>query len=148
MRLRLRPPLVALLLLAIAFVVDRLVPSAPWVPERLRWFGLVPIAAGIALGVSALRTFRRRQTTPDPFGTPQALVVGGPFRFTRNPMYLALTTFLVGSAWCLRTAPWWGVPVAFFLYVRLVNVPLEERLLASLFGDAYRDYRARVRRWL
>jgi protein-S-isoprenylcysteine O-methyltransferase Ste14 len=144
----LRPPLVALLLLVIAFVVDRLAPSTPWIPERLRWLGLVPIAAGVSLALWALRLFHRRRTTHDPFGTPQALVVNGPYRFTRNPMYLALTVLLVGIAWCLRTAPWWGVPAAFFLYVRLVNVPREERLLESLFGDSYRDYRAKVRRWL
>jgi protein-S-isoprenylcysteine O-methyltransferase Ste14 len=148
MYLRLRPPLVALLLLAVAFVVDRLVPSAPWIPARLRWLGFVPIGSGIALGISALRTFRRRGTTHQPFGAPSALVVTGPYRFTRNPMYLALTTLLVGGAWCLGTAPWWGVPVGFFLYVRLVNVPFEERRLAARFGDAYRDYRSRVRRWI
>jgi protein-S-isoprenylcysteine O-methyltransferase Ste14 len=145
---RLRPPVTALLLLALAFAVDRLFPSAPWIPARLRWLGLVPIGAAVALGTWALATFHARHTTHEPFGTPRALVVSGPYRFTRNPMYLALTTLLVAVAWCMRTAPWWGVPVAFFLYVRLVNVPHEERLLDTLFGDAYRDYRARVRRWL
>jgi protein-S-isoprenylcysteine O-methyltransferase Ste14 len=108
----------------------------------------VPIALGLALGVWSLATFQRRHTTHDPFGTPRELVVNGPFRFTRNPMYLAVTALLVGIAWCLRTAPWWGVPVLFVLYVRLVNVPREERLLDTLFGESYRDYRERVRRWL
>ena len=148
MGLRVRPPVVALLLLAVAFAVDRFAPSAPWVPAHLRWLGLLPIALGAGLGIWALATFHRRGTTHDPFGTPTALVVAGPYRFTRNPMYVAVTTLLVGIAWCAGTAPWWGVPVLFLLYVRLANVPHEERLLDALFGDSYRVYRTRVRRWL
>src|SRR5688572_27739316 len=99
MALRLRPPVVALLLLATAFAVDRFAPSVPWTPERLRPLGLVPIGAGLALGIWALATFHRRRTTHEPFGVPKALVVTGPYRFTRNPMYLAVTTLLVGIAW-------------------------------------------------
>jgi protein-S-isoprenylcysteine O-methyltransferase Ste14 len=148
MTFRLRPPLVALLLLLSAFLIDELAPSAPWIPARLRWLGFVAMGAGAALGSWALWTFHRRRTTHDPFGTPRALVVTGPYRFTRNPMYLAVITLLVGIACWMRTAPWWGVPVAFFLYVRLANVPLEERVLGAVFGDSYRDYRARVRRWV
>jgi protein-S-isoprenylcysteine O-methyltransferase Ste14 len=148
MALRLRPPWVALLLLAIAFAIDALVPTAPWVPERLRPLGFVPIALGAALGIWALRTFHRHGTTHDPFGTPAALVVSGPFRYSRNPMYVAVTLILLGIAWGMRTVSWWFVPALFFLFVRLVQVPHEERLLDRLFGDAYRAYRARVRRWV
>jgi protein-S-isoprenylcysteine O-methyltransferase Ste14 len=148
MALVLRPPVVALLLVALAFAVDRIVPSPPWVPEDLRWLGLLPVAIGAALATWALATFRRSRTTHDPFGTPTALVLAGPYRVTRNPMYVAVTTVLLGVAWCARTAPWFAVPVLFFLYVRLANVPREERLLESLFADSYRDYRRRVRRWL
>jgi protein-S-isoprenylcysteine O-methyltransferase Ste14 len=147
MALRLRPPWVALLLLAIAFAIDALVPTEPWVPERLRSLGFVPIALGAALGIWALWTFHRRGTTHDPFGTPGALVVSGPYRFSRNPMYVAVTLILLGIAWGMRTAPWWIAPVAFFLFVCLVQVPREERLLDRLFGESYRAYRARVRRW-
>ena len=148
MGIRLRPPVVALLLLAAAFVVDGLVPSRAWVPEWLRPWGFVVIVLAVALGIWALASFRRGGTTHEPYGTPTALVVTGPYRFTRNPMYVAVTSILVGIAWCVGTAPWWGVPVLFFLYVRFVNVPLEERRLEGLFGDAYRTYRGTVRRWL
>lgn len=117
-------------------------------PRGCEWAGLGVEALAVALGLSAILAFRRAGTTPEPNGTPAALVTAGPFRFTRNPMYLALTTVLAGLAlWVGRTAAF-AAPVAFFLTVRAIFVPREEARLEALFGDAFRAYRGRVRRWL
>jgi protein-S-isoprenylcysteine O-methyltransferase Ste14 len=119
----------------------QVIPGLPW----LLALGLV-IPAG--LGGSALFRFRRHGTTHEPQGMPTALVATGPYRFTRNPMYLALSTLLtwfallLDSAWVLLL-----VPVLVLLLDRVV-IPFEEARLRGLFGEAYLDYCRRVRRWL
>jgi protein-S-isoprenylcysteine O-methyltransferase Ste14 len=100
------------------------------------------------LGIWGLLTFRRMGTTPEPNGTATALLTTGPFRFTRNPLYLGLSGLLAGfgllldSAWVLL-----GVPLLVLLLDRLVIVREEARLGAQ-FGEAYGAYRRHVRRWL
>jgi protein-S-isoprenylcysteine O-methyltransferase Ste14 len=101
-----------------------------------------------ALGSSALVCFRRARTTFHPFATPTALLCGGPYRFTRNPLYVALVTglaafaLLLDEGWILACAP------ALALTLDRLVIPDEEAKLAELFGPAYAAYRARVRRWL
>jgi protein-S-isoprenylcysteine O-methyltransferase Ste14 len=106
------------------------------------------VVGGAALGIWALRTFHHRGTTHDPFGTPTSLVTTGPYRFSRNPMYVALTTVLVGVGLLVGTLPLLLVPVAFALLIHLLYVPYEEAKLEALFGEPYRDLRRRVPRWL
>lgn len=87
-------------------------------------------------------------TTPEPNGVASALLTMGPFRWTRNPLYLGLATLLacfsvgLDSAWMLLL-----VPVLVLLLDRLVIVREEARLRAQ-FGEAYAAYARRVRRWL
>lgn len=143
-----RPPAIAALLMLAAFAVA----MSTEAPAFLRWpwraLGALPILLGIGLAVAALGWFRRRGTTHDPYGQPEALVVEGPYRFTRNPMYLGVMLVLLGTALLVAQWPYLLVPPLFFLAVRLGFVPREERRLAATFGDAYAEYRSRVRRWL
>ena len=77
-----------------------------------------------------------------------SLVTGGVFRLTRNPMYLSLLLYLL--AWAAYLSNWLAlllVPV-FVLYINELQIKPEERALSTLFGDEYRSYAARVRRWL
>ena len=105
------------------------------------------LLAAVALGGWGLLTFKRMGTTPEPNGTASALLITGPFRFSRNPLYLALSATLIGfgllldSAWVLL----W-VPVLVLLLDRLVIAREEVRLRAQ-FGDDYLAYTRRVRRW-
>ena len=114
------------------------------------------VAAGVVAGgaatvaVSAIAEFARARTTIDPEHPHRAsvLVTGGPFRFTRNPMYVALTGMLVAHAVCRRS--WWALlPVAGFVAViDRVQIRAEEAALRKRFGRRYDRYRARVPRWL
>lgn len=77
-----------------------------------------------------------------------SLVTSGPFRLTRNPMYLSLGFYLL--AWAAYLSSVWAlllVPV-FMLYINEFQIKPEERALSSLFGPEYAAYKARVRRWL
>jgi len=115
---------------------------------RWRTVGWVLLAGGLLLALSATVTFRRARTSIIPNRPASTLVTTGPYRFTRNPMYLSLTLLYVAGALLANTL--WPLPllplVLVVLYVAVVR--REERYLAEEFGEAYAGYRARVRRWL
>ena len=150
LELKIPPPVVALLLGAAAWWLAPLGPSIPW-PEALRQglAGLLAVMGG-ALDFSGLVGFLRRHTTINPLRPRKStsLVTTGPYRFTRNPMYLGLVCLL--SAWAIWLAALlpWAAPVVFVLYITRFQIRPEERALTELFGPDYTDYTRRVRRWL
>ena len=102
----------------------------------------------VALAVTSLGRFRRAGTTPIPRRPATALVISGPYRFTRNPMYVSMAGLTVGLGLFLNT--WWPmlglVPV--LMIVRFAVIAREERYLRRRFGDDYETYTRKVRRWL
>ncbi len=124
-------------------------PSLPYSWQTpLRLAAILPLAFGMALMVSALGLFRRHATTTVPFETPRQLVLSGPYRLTRNPMYVGLIAAYLGVAAAqLRLWPVVFLP-AVVLYLQRVVIPMEEASLTQAFGDQYREYCHRVRRWL
>jgi protein-S-isoprenylcysteine O-methyltransferase Ste14 len=145
---RVPPPVVALLAAGGMRVLAREWPSARFTP--LPTAGLAVAVAGVALAVWAMRSFRRAATTIHPLEPHKAtqLVVAGPNRWTRNPMYVGLLVVLVGWGLWLGSAPaLMFVPLAWGWLTRFQVGP-EERALDARFGEAYRSYRASVRRWL
>jgi protein-S-isoprenylcysteine O-methyltransferase Ste14 len=110
--------------------------------------GLVPLALGILLNVAADRQFARHQTTVKPFEHSSALITAFPFSFSRNPMYLGITSMLLGVALLLGTVSPLLPTAAFAVLMDLRFVRVEERMLAERFGDEWEQYCARVRRWL
>jgi protein-S-isoprenylcysteine O-methyltransferase Ste14 len=115
---------------------------------RLVWLGAAVALAGVALAVWGERTFARAGATIKPFERSRVLVTSGPFRFTRNPMYLGLVSMLVGLALALGTPAPWAAALLMFLTLRLRFIRNEERALAASLGEPYQRYRASVRRWL
>jgi len=110
--------------------------------------GWMFIAASIILPIWAARLFHRAGTTPNPMRPTTALVFTGPYRFTRNPMYLGLALLQAGLA-MVTNALWPLLMLAPVLVaVRRLVIDREERYLEAKFGDEYRAYKARVQRWL
>ncbi|HEV8267481.1 MAG TPA: isoprenylcysteine carboxylmethyltransferase family protein [Thermoanaerobaculia bacterium] len=109
---------------------------------------LVLFGGAVLLIASALLPMQRAGTTHHPTGTPSALITSGPFRFSRNPLYVSLLLMLAGfaallnSVWLLLTMP------VLFLLLNGFVIPREEAVLGRLFGEEYTAYRGRVRRWL
>jgi protein-S-isoprenylcysteine O-methyltransferase Ste14 len=92
--------------------------------------------------------FRKRGTTIIPFQVSSELVQEGPYRWTRNPMYLGMLGILSGTAWMLGSATPWLLVFTFLWWISTRFIAIEERMLGARFGESYRDYQKRVRRWL
>jgi protein-S-isoprenylcysteine O-methyltransferase Ste14 len=115
---------------------------------HVSWFGILPIAAGITVAILAARQFERAGTNIIPLTPSSALVTDGMFAWSRNPMYSSMTAVLVGAALLLdRAWPWIVVPI-FVATLRLRFIRYEEQLMERTFGQAYVDYKTRVRRWI
>ena len=122
--------------------------EVPFVVRVAGAVALLVIGQGIA--ISGMVAFRRAKTTVNPIkiSTASSLVSGGPFKFTRNPMYLGMLITLAG--WAVYLANWLallGLPL-FVLYINRFQIAPEERVMASLFGADYAAYREKVRRWI
>jgi protein-S-isoprenylcysteine O-methyltransferase Ste14 len=110
---------------------------------------IVFIVAGIALAAWGERTFAAAGTEIMPASaTNKKLVASGPFRFTRNPMYLGLILASLGVAFYFGTLPFFVVPVLVFLLCNFVFIPFEEAKMLRQHSDQYTEYLARVRRWV
>ena len=121
----------------------------PLLPRRLaRTIGPLLILGGFAVGLLGVREMRRAGTNVEPYRPTTAIVTGGPYRFTRNPMYVGLTLMYVGiSALANARLPILLLPAVQQLMRRGV-IEREERYLERKFGDEYLQYKERVRRWI
>lgn len=148
---RIPPPFVALAAALFMWLASRLPPDVQAAPFVWRITLSIAIAVvGVAFSVAGMRAFHQAKTTMNPF-TPNmasALVTGGVYRLTRNPMYLGLLLDLLAWAAFLWNPLALVVLPAFVLYIHRFQIVSEERALSSLFGTAYDDYRREVRRWL
>ena len=145
---RLLPPLLFLPLLAISIVLGLVVPIAGPLSWALRILGVPVAIAGLTLNIGGAGLFNRIGTNIKTFDDPGRLVEEGPFRFTRNPMYLGFTLMLCGAALLVGSLTAWTGAVAFFAAANLWYIPFEEARMRSIFGPQYEDYRRRVPRWL
>jgi protein-S-isoprenylcysteine O-methyltransferase Ste14 len=146
---RVLPPLLfavsTLLGVGLGFVCElRFATQAPWrVP-----LGLALLALGVVPGVWAMLWMRRTRQHPDPRRPTPELIVGGPFRFSRNPIYLGLALLQAGIG--LSTGNLWILlllaPTLWILQREVIEK--EEAYLERKFGDAFRVYQGSVRRWL
>lgn len=145
------PPPLFVVSFLVGTQLDRVVPlhvapTSLQTVARLAGIAVVALAALLLLPAPAL--FLRHRTTIIPHREARRLVTSGPYRITRNPMYLALSIAYVGVA--LWTNQAWPLPLLLLpLWVLNAKViPFEEANLARMFGSEYRAYQQRVRRWL
>ena len=147
-RTKVLPPAYLVAALAAMVALHFLLPVAQIFASPRRYLGGLPIAAGVVLNVWADRYFKRFQTTVKPFEESSDLIEAGPYRFSRNPMYLGLLLILIGAAVALGSlGPVIVVPAMAWL-ITTKFVVIEERMLDARFGDRYRSYKTRVRCWL
>lgn len=136
--------------MALAWVVARSMPGLAYVlPARLPMAVLLALA-GLALDVSGLIAFHRAKTTLNPRSPERStsIVRSGPYRFTRNPMYLGLALMLLGLCAYLANPATVVAVAVFIVYITRFQIIPEERLLHAKFGESYAQYKRSVRRWL
>ena len=142
------PPLLYAVPLAVGLLLHWAYPIALMPRGAAVPLGLLLVVLSLALLASAMISFRRARTSPIPIKPTTAIVETGPYRFTRNPMYVGLAALYLGvTLWVDSLWPILFLPIALFTIQRFV-IAREERYLEAKFGDQYRGYKARVRRWL
>jgi len=144
------PPLIFLGFLALATVLDAVAPSPTTAlfPYGRYLAGTVLFTIGLVIGIAGVHGLRASDTNLSTDLPATALVVNGIYRWSRNPIYLAMTLAYVGLAIAAGSA--WAIVLLIPLLVAM-NIGViskEERYLEREFGDAYRAYKSRVRRWL
>jgi hypothetical protein len=146
--IRVQPPLIYAASMLAGIGLDRLWPLA--MPPGLHG----PLPAGIVLALvlllSALciREYHNAGTEIRADRPDTALIISGPYRYSRNPLYICLTLVQLGVAMYLDNAWILGMSVASVAVITRYAIRREERYLEQVFGQHYRDYRRRVRRWL
>jgi protein-S-isoprenylcysteine O-methyltransferase Ste14 len=149
---RIFPPAVPLGVILLGVALNRIAPIDPAIelaaPLRLALGGAIALGAILGLGAWPVFLMRRSGQSENPWKPTTQIVERGPYRFTRNPMYLQMVLVTIGfgvvlaNAWILLLTP-----ICAWLLQGLAILP-EEAYLERKFGDAYRDYKRRVRRWL
>jgi len=144
------PPLIFAGILAIAIGLEYLFPVGVLPAAWTTWttvLGGVIILAGMGLAIGGLIAFKRAGTNIEPRKPALVLVEAGPYRFTRNPMYIGIVSVMVGTS--LIGSIDWGLPLAVILWLILKHgvVLREEAYLRKKFGAPYEEYLARSRRW-
>jgi protein-S-isoprenylcysteine O-methyltransferase Ste14 len=145
---RVPPPLIYVVIFGLGTAMHQIAPLTipPMIPMYVA--ALIFLSGGVLLAGWSNVLFRRAHTSLVPIRPTTALVVRGPYQLTRNPMYLGLLCVYIG------VALWFGVVWALIfvplvvLAVQRLAIAKEERYLEHKFGDAYRQYRAHVRRWI
>ena len=149
MKLKLPPPVVAIFAVLAMQALLRLFPG------NWQWSGRLYVVVALMLvativGAPAVLQFLRAKTTVHPRYPERAttLVTGGIFRVSRNPMYLGLVCVLIAVALLTRQPLNLIIVAIFVVYMTLFQIKPEEQALEAKFGDSYRDYCSRVRRWI
>jgi protein-S-isoprenylcysteine O-methyltransferase Ste14 len=143
----LRPPIVLLAAIALGVVLNLIWPLR-FITSALVMVGPVIVFAAVLLFVLSLKEFRSHGTSVRGTERTTTIVRTGPYRFSRNPIYVAFVLFLLGLALWLNNLWLLVAMAAFASFISFMIIPREERFLERNFHPQYSEYKAAVRRWL
>ena len=148
MKKRIPPPLITMFCISIIFLSKSIFPSFVF-PYKLE-LGVVVSILGLLLLIVSVKSFIDNNTTINPLNLKKStyLVTNGLFRFSRNPMYLGMLLFLLGTSIILNIIGGLIISILFIFYMNFFQIMPEEIALENLFGKDYRNYRKKVRRWI
>src|SRR5215469_16863048 len=147
--LRLPPPIWGLIYLVLASVASAAFDWRDIVDLQSIALGVVVGILGLGCMFWAVSMFRAAGTELNPTSeTNKALVIKGPYAFTRNPMYLGITLLSLGIAFSVGSLPMFLVPILIFATANWVHIPFEEAKMRRQFGSTFDDFTRKVRRWI
>ena len=146
--MKLYPPFMVLIGIGAQLLIGQIAPVSSIIGLGLQSLGVVLLIAGLAAILLTARAFSKEETTIIPDGEPSSLMQNGLFAYSRNPIYVGMAIVLTGSA--LLSGTYWSllVPLVFVIAVQQIWIVKEEENMEAEFGQHYRDYKQRVRRWL
>jgi protein-S-isoprenylcysteine O-methyltransferase Ste14 len=149
LELKLPPVVVFLLVLIAQYAAAKCLFFSIELPFSFAVFSVCFVLSGY-FGLAGVYEFYKLKTTVDPHHPERAnrIVDSGVFKLTRNPMYVGLLLLVIGYGYWLNNGLSLALIVAFVLYMNRFQIRVEERTLERLFGEAYCQYKQRVRRWL
>jgi len=149
---RFPPPVCAVVTILLGYGLGRWWPVFPAFgfpePERYWIGGGIAVFFALTLGAWPALQFRRTNQDLTPWTPSPELVLHGPYKFTRNPMYLMMLGICIGFAFILHTAWILILTPVCAVTIYLIAIRHEEAYLARQFGDSYLDYKKKVRRWI
>jgi protein-S-isoprenylcysteine O-methyltransferase Ste14 len=144
---RIPPPAWFAIALALIVGLHRYFPIASLIPAPWHYSGIAIASVGVFVAVWAVVLFRHAGTTIIPLQESSALITTGPYRFTRNPMYLSMALLLLGAAvFAGSLSPLIVIP-AFVVIIQVLFIAREEAMLAQRFPAEFAAYSTKVRRW-
>lgn len=145
---KIMPPTYFYLCILVAILLHLLLPGLQLIFFPYRLLGIILLGLGAALNICSVRLFEKAKTTEKLFQKPRALVIKGPYCFTRNPMYLGGVCMLLGIGVLLGSFTAFAPALFFFFLMNAYFIPREERMLNKIFGQKFKNYRKKARRWL
>ncbi len=145
---RILPPTLLLICLLVTIALRLVYPGFVFFSWPAATAGGLILVAGLVITTGGSQQFRQARTPVSPLETPEVLVTEGFYRYTRNPMYLGFALVLAGVWLMVGAVTSIAGPLIFISFADQLYIPEEEKTLVRLFGQAYRDYEARVRRWI
>jgi protein-S-isoprenylcysteine O-methyltransferase Ste14 len=145
---RIPPPVFFLGAVITMILLNLFAPIGRWLDYPWRYFGIIVIILGFSLSLGSGIFFRKLGTNPRPGSKANLIVTKGPFKYTRNPMYLGLITMLIGISILLGTfSPFIVIPIL-FLILHNQFVLREEKWMEEWFGESFLEYKRKTPRWL
>jgi len=129
-------------------LIGYIAPVEPLLSATWQYIGIALMVLGFATILLMARSFRKHETTIIPDGQPSTLMEGGLFAYSRNPIYVAMAVLLIGSGLAIGHIAALIVVPLFVLLVQQIWIVKEEENLEAEFGQIYRNYKIKVRRWL
>lgn len=148
MKHKLLPPTYFYTFIVISIVLHFISPLRQVVFSPWFYLGFLPIIFGIFLNIWADKLFKQHKTTENPFKPPSSLVISGPFKISRHPMYLGMFFVLLGIAIILGSIISFTFPITFVILMEMMFIPFEEEQMEKNFKKEYTSYKKKVRRWV
>jgi len=142
------PPTYFFISLIISVLLHFVLPISKIINFPFNLIGFLFFIVGTGLNIWADQLFKKESTTVKPFDKPSSLVQTGPFKFSRNPMYLGMTLLLIGAGFILGSITSFVGAVLFILSMEIIFIAPEEANLLKNFGEEFKNYKKTVRKWI